>query len=309
MNQIHEVFTVDVGDEGGRLDRWLTDALLELDYDVSRSLIQEWIQSGWVTSTRAKMKPSDSIVDGQQYDVNVPEPAPVELQGESIPIDVVYEDDDLVVVNKPRGLVVHPAAGHATGTLVNALIGRGVVLSGIGGYRPGVVHRIDKDTSGLLMLAKTDLAYRKLSEQLKAHTVHRLYRAIAHGRLVHDKGIIDAPVGRDPRNRQRMAVTDGGKDAVTHFHVLERFVDYSSVELKLETGRTHQIRVHMAYIDHPLAGDPLYGLRHTLTIKGQALHAVTLGFVHPRTGLDMSFESDIPADMTKLLDGLRAGIL
>jgi 23S rRNA pseudouridine1911/1915/1917 synthase len=310
MNQVKEVLNVEDQDAGTRLDRWLTDALQELDYDVSRNQIQEWIENGWVTSDLPRLKASGVVSAGTKIRVDVPEPDPVTLTPESISIDVVFEDDDLIVVNKPRGLVVHPAAGHAHGTLVNALLGRGTTLSTLGGqYRPGVVHRIDKDTSGLLMFAKTDLAYHKLAEQLKEHTVHRVYRAIAHGRLTHDKGSIDAPIGRDPRNRQRMAVTNKGKHAMTHFQVLERFAEYTYVEVKLETGRTHQIRVHMAYIEHPLAGDLIYGRRHTLDIQGQALHAMTLGFVHPRSGKELSFEAPIPEDMVRLLTGLQVDIL
>jgi 23S rRNA pseudouridine1911/1915/1917 synthase len=310
MSRVRESFHVETADVGIRLDKWLTDALHDLDYEVSRNQVQEWIQQGWVTSERGKIKASDLCLDGVRYEVDVPEPEPVELLGESIPVDVVYEDDDIVVVNKPRGMVVHPAAGHSHGTLVHALLGRGTPLSSLGGQlRPGVVHRIDKDTSGLLMLAKTDLAYHRLSEQLKDHSTQRVYKAIAHGRLTHDRGEIDAPIGRDPRNRQRMAVTDHGKHAVTHFHVLERFQDYTYLELRLETGRTHQIRVHMAYIDYPLAGDPLYGRRHTLAIDGQALHAISLGFIHPRTGDEMFFACDLPEDMAQLLEGLRANLL
>lgn len=306
MSLIHEEIRVSEEDAGLRLDRWLTDALQELDYDVSRSQVQQWIADGYVSATRKKVKASDPVETGETYVVDVPDPDPVELVGDDVPFSVVYDDQDVVVVDKPRGVVVHPAAGHPRGTLVNGLIGRGISLSSLGGsLRPGVVHRIDKDTSGLLMFAKTDLAYHKLAAQLKEHTVHRVYRAIVHGVLAHDEGMIDAPIGRDPRNRQKMAVRENGKSAVTHFRVLERFREYTYLELKLETGRTHQIRVHMAFIGHPLAGDPLYGRRHTLAIEGQALHAMELGFQHPRTGEWMSFTSQVPEDMEQLLDLLR----
>jgi 23S rRNA pseudouridine1911/1915/1917 synthase len=307
MSLIHEELRVSAEDEGLRLDRWLTDVLQELEYEVSRSQVQQWIADGYVQASRKKVKASDPVATGETYVVDVPEPDPVELVGDDVPFAIVHEDQDVVVVDKPRGVVVHPAAGHPRGTLVNGLIGRGIQLSALGGsMRPGVVHRIDKDTSGLLVFAKTDLAYHGLAAQLKEHTVHRIYRAIVHGVVSHDEGMIDAPIGRDPRNRQKMAVREGGKSAVTHFRVLERFRQYSYLELKLETGRTHQIRVHMAFIGHPLAGDPLYGRRHTLAIDGQALHAMELGFQHPRTGEFTSFVSPVPADMEHLLELLRA---
>jgi 23S rRNA pseudouridine1911/1915/1917 synthase len=310
MSLISEQLVVEGAEVGERLDRWLTDALQEREYDVSRSQIQQWLAEGHITGPRPRLKASDAVVDGEQYEVRIPEPEPVELVPDDVPFAIVHNDDDVVVVDKPRGVVVHPAAGHPHGTLVNGLLFRGVSLSALGGsLRPGVVHRIDKDTSGLLMFAKSDLAYHKLAAQLKEHTVHRVYRAIVHGVLAHDEGMIDAPIGRDPRNRQRMTVRDGGKRAVTHFKVLERFHEYTYVELKLETGRTHQIRVHMAYIDHPLAGDPIYGRRHTLAIDGQALHAMELGFTHPRTGQAMLFHSNLPPDMEHLLQGLRAELL
>jgi 23S rRNA pseudouridine1911/1915/1917 synthase len=310
MSAIRERLQVEAEAAGQRLDRWLTDALLELDYAVSRSQVRRWIDEGHVEGPKARIKPSDPVEPGEWYAVSVPAPEPVALAAEPIPIDVVFEDDDVIVVNKPRGMVVHPAAGHASGTLVNALLGRGTPLSQLGGqWRPGVVHRIDKDTSGLIMFAKTDLAYHSLAEQLHAHSVERMYLAIAHGVVAHDVGTIDAPIGRDPRNRQRMAVTPTGKHAVTHFRVLERFADYTYLKLQLETGRTHQIRVHMAYIGHPLAGDPLYGRRHTLPVDGQALHAAVLGFTHPATGERLHFEAPPPNDMQFLLEGLRSGII
>jgi 23S rRNA pseudouridine1911/1915/1917 synthase len=309
MSLVSETLKVEPADAGQRLDRWLTSELRELDYDVSRTQVQQWIADGFVNGT-GKLKPGQLIETGEVYHVVVPDPEPLELVGDDVPFGIEYLDDDVVVVNKPRGLVVHPAAGHTRGTLVNGLIFRGVSLAPFGGsLRPGVVHRIDKDTSGLLMLARTERAFQSLSEQLREHTVHRVYRAIVHGQLTHAEGTIDAPIGRDPSNRQRMAVVKGGKEAVTHFRVLERFSHFTYVELKLETGRTHQIRVHMAYIGHPLAGDPVYGPRRTLDIDGQALHAMELGFSHPRTATWMSFRSSLPADMEALLTQLRTDLV
>ncbi|QSO49485.1 RluA family pseudouridine synthase [Alicyclobacillus mengziensis] len=294
-------------DDGTRLDVWLTEALQDDDVEISRSQVQTLLQNGFVTGPRDRVKASDKVVPGEVYTVVLPEPEPFEVAAEDIPVDIVYEDEHVVVVNKPRGLVVHPGAGNLTGTLVNGLVGKGIRLSRLGGaMRPGVVHRIDKDTSGLLVLAKTDLAYHRLSEQFREHSITRLYRAIVHGNLQHDTGIIDAPIGRDPQNRQRMAVREAGKSAVSHFRVLERFGKYTYLELRLETGRTHQIRVHMAYIGFPLAGDPVYGPRHTLPIKGQALHAATLGFAHPDTAESLFFTIEVPEDMRRLLGLLEA---
>ncbi|SFU57322.1 RluA family pseudouridine synthase [Alicyclobacillus macrosporangiidus] len=307
---IRERLWVEADDDGARLDRWLTESLQDLGYDVSRSQVQDWLAEGRVRADRTRLKASDRVQAGEGYEVDIPDPEPIVLAGEDIPLNVVHEDDDVVVIDKPRGLVVHPAAGHWQGTLVNALIGRGTRLSSLGGdFRPGVVHRIDKDTSGLLVLAKSDRAYHSLAAQLRAHSVQREYLAIAHGRLTHDRGLIDAPIGRDPKNRQRMAVTEGGKPAITHFEVVERFERYTYLRLRLETGRTHQIRVHLAYTGHPLAGDPVYGPRHTLPIEGQALHAHTLGFVHPATQIWLSFTSPLPADMAGLLSRLRDRVL
>lgn len=308
MGEMTETLVAEPEDAGARVDKWLAESLQELDYEVSRSQIQQWLDNGYVTSTtgRKRLKASDSVSSGERFDIRVPAPDPVELVADDIPIEIVFEDADVVVVNKPRGLVVHPAAGHERGTLLNALIARGVTLSSLGGQlRPGVVHRIDKDTSGLVMLAKSDTAYYALTEQLRLHQTERIYLALVHGRIGHETGLIDAPIGRDPQNRQRMAIRDNGKHAITHFTVLERFKAYSYVRLQLETGRTHQIRVHMAYIEHPLAGDPVYGRRNTLPIDGQALHAATLGFVHPVTREALRFEAPIAEDILSLLEELR----
>jgi 23S rRNA pseudouridine1911/1915/1917 synthase len=221
-------------------------------------------------------------------------------------LEIYYEDADVLVVNKPRGMVVHPAPGHTSGTLVNGLMHHCTDLSGINGVmRPGIVHRIDKDTSGLLMVAKNDMAHESLVNQLVAKTVTRRYKAIVHGVIPHDKGTIDAPIARDKKERQSMTVDENGKHAVTHFQVLERFKDFTLVECRLETGRTHQIRVHMKYIGYPLAGDPKYGPKKTLDMNGQALHAGILGFDHPRTGEYIQFEAPIPEVFEETLNILR----
>ncbi len=240
--------------------------------------------------------------------MTVPEPAVVEIMPEDIPLDIAYEDSDVVVVNKPRGMVVHPAPGHASGTLVNALMHHCKDLSGINGeLRPGIVHRIDKDTSGLLMAAKNDKAHASLAAQLKDHGVTRKYVALVHGNVSHDQGTVDAPIGRDPFDRKMYTVTErNSKHAVTHFAVLERFGDYTLLELQLETYRTHQIRVHMKFIGHPLVGDPVYGRSKGIKMDGQALHAKVLGFIHPSSGEYLEFTADIPQDMEELLASLRS---
>lgn len=310
MSSIFEQLDVETADTGTRLDRWLTDQLTDLDYAVSRSQVQTWIDAGMVLRAGQRVKSSEPVADGAVYDVVVTEPDSGELIPEPMDLVIPYEDDHVLVVNKPRGMVVHPGAGHWQGTLVNGLIGRKTQLSSLGGStRPGIVHRIDKDTSGLLVVAKSDRAYHSLTEQLRLHEMERVYLAIAHGRVVHEVGLIDAPIGRDPQQRQRMAVIERGKYAVTHFRVVEWFDHYSYMSLRLETGRTHQIRVHLAYIGHPLAGDPLYGPRHTLDIGGQALHASTLGFTHPATGEKLVFEARLPDDMEHLLEGLHNGVI
>lgn len=232
-----------------------------------------------------------------------------DIEPEDLHLDIYYEDADVLVVNKPKGMVVHPSNGHFTGTLVNGLMYHCKDLSGINGVlRPGIVHRIDKDTSGLLMVAKNDYAHEKLAAQLGEKTVTRKYFALVHGNIPHEAGTIDAPIGRDPADRQRMAVVDNGKDAVTHFRVLERFDRFTFIECRLETGRTHQIRVHMKYIGHPLAGDPKYGPKKTIDFGGQALHAGVLGFRHPRTGETLTFEAPLPDDFAHLLNTLRRGL-
>ena len=286
-----------------RVDKFISEQLP----DLSRTYIQDLLKSGDITINDKIVKPNYKLSDGDKITVNIVEPEPLEVNPENIPLDILYEDRDVIVVNKPRGMVVHPAPGHSSGTLVNALLAHCDDLSGINGVlRPGIVHRIDKDTSGVLVAAKNDLAHRSLAEQLKNKTTHRIYKAIAHGVFEHDKGTIDAPIGRDEYDRKKMAVTrSNSKNAVTHFEVEERFVAYTFVSCQLETGRTHQIRVHLAYIGHPIAGDPKYGPRKTLNIDGQALHAAELGFCHPTTNEMMMFSAPLPDDMGNLLKQLR----
>ncbi|WP_432432715.1 RluA family pseudouridine synthase [Cohnella rhizoplanae] len=292
---------------GARIDKFLADAIQ--DESVSRSQIQDWIRDGHVLVNGQRVKPNAKLQAGNSVQVQVPDAAPIEALPEDIPLNVVYEDADVIVIDKPRGFVVHPAPGHASGTVVNALLHHCRDLSGINGnMRPGIVHRIDKDTSGLLMAAKNDLAHASLARQLKDHSVTRRYTALVYGNVPHDRGTIDAPIGRDSGDRKLFTVTEkGAKRAVTHFTVLERFGDYTLVELQLETGRTHQIRVHMKYIGHTIVGDPFYGGRagRTLGMAGQALHAGVLGFDHPRTGERLSFEAPLPEDMEHALYMLR----
>lgn len=290
-------------DEGMRADRWASEQL----GGASRNRLQQLIKDGHLKINGEKVKASYRLKAGDSIIVRIPEPEPAEVRPEKIPLDIVYEDRSLIVVNKPRGMVVHPAPGHMSGTLVNALLDHCRDLSGINGVlRPGIVHRIDKDTSGLLMAAKTDEAHRSLAAQLKDKRTRRMYLAIVHGQFSEPSGIIDAPIGRDSRDRKKMAVNRlHGKHAVTHFKVLEPFDNYTLISCRLETGRTHQIRVHMASIGHPVAGDPKYGPGKTLPIAGQALHAAELGFVHPETGEELLFEAPLPEDIQRLLDELR----
>ncbi|GED52868.1 RluA family pseudouridine synthase [Brevibacillus borstelensis] len=286
-----------------RIDKFITGQ----NEEWSRSQVQAWIKEGRVFVNGEPIKSNYKLSADDEVTLRVPPPKEMEIQAEQMALDIIYEDSDVVVVNKPRGLVVHPAPGHYSGTLVNGLLAHCKDLSGINGVlRPGIVHRIDKDTSGLLMVAKNDKAHLSLAHQLKEHTVDRKYVAIVHGVIPHEMGTIDAPIGRDPKNRQQMAVVfENSKPAVTHFVVLERFKEYTLVELKLETGRTHQIRVHMKYIGYPLAGDPKYGPKNTLDLDGQALHAKTLGFDHPRTGERLQFEAPLPEEMVDVIDYLR----
>lgn len=287
---------------GERMDKILTT----LNEEWSRTQVQQWIKEGHVKVNGGGVKTNYKVSLQDKIEIIIPEPEPLNVVPEPMELDIYFEDQDVIVVNKPKGMVVHPAPGHTTGTLVNGLMAHCHDLSGINGVlRPGIVHRIDKDTSGLLMVAKNDLAHEKLVNQLVAKTVTRKYQALVHGIIPHDHGTIDAPIARDPKDRQSMTVVDNGKHAVTHFQVLERFTHYTLVECELETGRTHQIRVHMKYIGYPLAGDPKYGPRKTLEFGGQALHAGVLGFIHPRTDKYIEFEAPLPANFVELLSTLR----
>lgn len=290
-----------IKESGIRLDKALAD-LTEL----SRSQANEAIKNGNILVNGKAVKAKYSVKEGDLVTYDLPEPEVLEYEAEDIPLDIVYEDDDVAVVNKPQGMVVHPSVGHTSGTLVNALMYHIHDLSSINGVvRPGIVHRIDKDTSGLLMIAKNDRAHQALAEELKDKKSLRKYLAIVHDNISNDRGVIEAPIGRSEKDRKKQAVTAKGKPAVTHFKVLERFGNYTLVELTLETGRTHQIRVHMAYIGHPVAGDPLYGPRKTLKGNGQFLHAQTLGFTHPTTGESLRFSVEPPAIFQETLETLR----
>lgn len=288
-----------------RIDKYITEVWEE---EVSRSQVQLWITGEHVKVNGNTIKANYKLVVGDLVQVIVPEPALVELVAEDIPLEVVYEDRDLIVVNKPRGMVVHPAPGHSSGTLVNALMYHCKDLSGINGeLRPGIVHRIDKDTSGLIMAAKNDKAHVSLAAQLKEHSVTRRYIALVHGSVSHDQGTVDAPIGRDTVDRKMYTVKEkNSKHAVTHFTVKERLGDYTLLELQLETGRTHQIRVHMKFIGHPLVGDPIYGRNKGIKLNGQALHAAVLGFIHPSSGEYLEFKAGIPEELEELLTSLRS---
>lgn len=287
---------------GQRLDKYLAEEMA----DLSRSRIKELVQAGEVLVNGKKSKVSYKVQKGDLIQVTVLPLEPLALEAENIPLDIVYEDEDVIVVNKPQGMVVHPAAGHPSHTLVNALLYHTRDLADSPeGFRPGIVHRIDKDTSGLLMVAKNAAARESLEKQLAAKSNKRQYLAIVHGNFAEEEGTIDAPIGRNPKDRKQMAVVEKGKSAVTHFRVLEQYQGYSLVECQLETGRTHQIRVHMAYIGHPLAGDPLYGPRKTLPGHGQFLHAKTLGFEQPSTGEWLEFSVQPPEIFQQTVADLR----
>lgn len=292
-------------DEGMRLDKFLSVRVEEL----TRSAAERLAEQGQVSSGGKTLDKKYRLRAGDAIEVILPEPVGLDILPEAIPLDIRYEDADLLVVNKPKGMVVHPAAGHAGGTLVNALLAHcGDSLSGINGViRPGIVHRIDKDTSGLLIVAKNDFAHQRLAEQIKEHSFTRMYEAVVHGNLKEDTGTIDAPIGRHPTDRKRMAVTEkNSRHAVTHFEVLARYKGFTHVRLKLETGRTHQIRVHMAYIGHPVAGDPVYGPKKPVpNLDGQCLHARVIGFVHPRTGEYLEITSELPSYFTAFLEKLK----
>ncbi|MGL4698685.1 RluA family pseudouridine synthase [Apilactobacillus kunkeei] len=285
-----------------RLDKSLTDNV----EDLSRSRAKSLIEDGLVLVDGQKKKAKYDVKDGEVIQVTIPEPETMNVEPENIDIDIVYEDDDVIVVNKPQGMVVHPSPGHPDHTLVNALLYHSPLSTINGTYRPGIVHRIDKDTSGLLMVAKNNYAHESLSKQLKDKSNIREYIALVHGNIKENSGVINAPIGRSKKDRKKQAIVDDGKNAVTHFKVLERFGgEYTLVSCVLETGRTHQIRVHMKYIGHPLAGDPLYGPKNTLKGNGQFLHAKKLGFVHPKTNEQMIFETPLPEIFEQTITKLR----
>ena len=299
-----ENLLVDEKYNGERLDKFLADVFT----DISRSSIARLADEGQITINGKQAGKKEKVKTGQAVEIIVPVSKEIDLEPENIPIDIVYEDDDLLVVNKPKGMVVHPAAGHWNGTLVNALMYHCKdSLSGINGeIRPGILHRIDKDTSGLLIVAKNDFSHIHLSEQIKAHSFKREYEAIAEGCFNCKSGTVNAPIGRNPNNRLKMCVIErNSKKAVTHYEVIEEFDKYTHLRLKLETGRTHQIRVHLSYSGHPVAGDKLYGAKTVKEFEGQCLHAKVIGFIHPRTDEYMEFESKLPEYFTNFLYKIR----
>lgn len=300
-------YTAGAEDTGRRIDAALAAAFPEL----TRSFAQQLLAEGRVLCNGRSVAKSARLTQGDALCVSLPDAQPVEIIPQDIPLDIVYEDSSLLVVNKPKGMVVHPAAGNPDGTLVNALLyhcaGR---LSGINGeVRPGIVHRIDKDTSGLLIVAKNDFSHTRLAEQIQAHTFTREYSAVVYGSFKEDSGTVDQPLGRHPTDRKKIAVlpnSPSARRAVTHFWVVKRFQGFTQLRLRLETGRTHQIRVHMAYLGHPVAGDPVYGPKKGITsLEGQCLHAGKIGFVHPRTGEYLEFEAPLPAYFTGFLQKLK----
>ena len=298
-------FVVEQETAGQRIDRFLSGE----DTGLSRSALQALVADGHVLCNGRLVAKSLKLKAGDTIVLEIPDAKPIEAVPQDIPLEIVYEDEHLLVVNKPKGMVVHPAPGKPDGTMVNALLwhcaGR---LSGIGGaIRPGIVHRIDKDTSGLLVVAKTDAAHQALTEQMSVHSIHRVYHAVVYGNLKEDTGFVEAPIGRDPKDRKKMAVTQqNSKYAYTAWQVLERFGNFTYIACKLKTGRTHQIRVHMASIGHPLAGDAVYGPKNCIrSLNGQCLHAKELGFVHPATGEWMQFDSSLPDWFQDYLSRLR----
>lgn len=294
------LFTASQEDTGKRLDAWLA---AQPELSLTRSAVQQLLEQGQITKNGKAAKKNDKLQPGDAVAVTVPKPQPLDVLPQDIPLEIVFEDDELLVVNKPKGMVVHPAPGHPDGTLVNALLwhcaGR---LSGINGViRPGIVHRIDRDTSGLLIVAKTDRAHLGLAEQIAVHSFTREYEAVVCGRFKEESGTVHAPIGRDPRDRQKMCViATNSKDAVTHYTVLTQYEKYAHIRCKLETGRTHQIRVHMKHIGHPVYGDAVYG-KAEKGIAGQCLHAKKIGFIHPVTGAYLEFDSPLPEYFTEIL--------
>lgn len=296
--------TVDGENSDLRLDKYLVSQL----EDFTRSAVSKLIEGGQVKVNEKTASKNYKCKAGDRVEIEIPDPVELDVTAENIPLDIVYEDSDLLVVNKPKGMVVHPAAGNYSGTLVNALLYHCKdSLSGINGViRPGIVHRIDKDTSGLLIVAKNDTAHLDLAQQIKEHSFHRAYQAVAYGNFKEDNGTVNQPIGRHPKDRKKMAVTyKNSKNAVTHYEVISRYEKFTHIRCVLETGRTHQIRVHMAYIGHPLAGDEVYGPKKVITeLNGQCLHAGELGFVHPRTKEYMEFTAPLPEYFTNFLKKL-----
>lgn len=296
------IFKIDREHAGQRLDSVLSSYM----EDCSRSYIQKLFEQGLVTEGAVKLAKNAKVKDGAAITLELPDPVQFAAEPEEMDLDIVYEDDDLLVVNKPKGLVVHPGAGNRSGTLVNGLLAHCPLSSVNGVMRPGIVHRIDKDTSGLLVIAKSDAAHRGLARQLEEHSVTRRYRAVVFFSVKDEEGTVSAPIGRDVKNRLRMGVAPGGKPAVTHYRVTERFSGFTEIEARLETGRTHQIRVHMSYIHHPLLGDTLYGpQKQPYKLHGQMLHAGVLGFVHPLSGEYMEFKAEPPEEYTETVRKLR----
>ena len=291
-------------DAGARLDAFLAGKM-----EKTRSSVQKLIEEENVRLNGAPAAKNARLREGDRVEATEPPPEVLDVKPQNIPLDIVYEDQDLLVVNKPKGMVVHPAAGNPDGTLVNALLFHcGDSLSGINGViRPGIVHRIDKDTTGLMIVAKNDRAHQSLAEQIAVHSFTRIYNAVVYGIVKEEEGTVSAPIGRHPTDRKRMAVlSSGGREAVTHYRVLERFPGFTLVECRLETGRTHQIRVHMAHIGHPVAGDPVYGPKKCITeLQGQCLHARVIGFIHPATGEYLEFDSGLPPYFERFLEKLR----
>ena len=304
MTNKTECFQISELEKGERIDVFLAKSMKE----TSRSNVQRLVAEGQATVNDKVVKTNYKLKEHDRIVVSIPEPQPLELMAENIPLTVVYEDEDIIVINKARGMVVHPATGNYSGTLVNALLEHCNDLSGINGVaRPGIVHRLDKDTSGVMIAAKTDRAHIHLAEQIKEHTASRRYLTIVHGNIKEEQGVIKGPIGRHPSDRKKMAVTFvNSKEAITNFRIVERFGAYTLVECKLLTGRTHQIRVHMAYIGHPVVGDPKYGPeRNHFSIEGQALHSAELTIKHPVTGEKMVFTATLPEDMESILLELR----
>ncbi|GGB85946.1 RluA family pseudouridine synthase [Staphylococcus nepalensis] len=300
--EMHEFKIENAVNAGQRIDK----VLPEFNNEWSRTQMQDWIKEGLVKVNDKVIKSNYKTKLNDRIVVTEKEVVEADIKPENLNLDIYYEDNDVAVVYKPKGMVVHPSAGHYTNTLVNGLMYQMQNLSGINGeIRPGIVHRIDKDTSGLLMVAKNDVAHRGLVEQLVDKSVTRKYIALVHGNIPHDYGTVDAPIGRNKNDRQSMAVVDDGKDAITHFNVLEHFNNYTLIECQLETGRTHQIRVHMKYIGYPLVGDPKYGQKKTLDIGGQALHAAVIGFEHPVTQAYIEKSAPLPDDFEQLLNDIR----